>query len=236
MENVRAVRRLVPLALLLAGCGGGGGGGSSSDGLTRLTVAWPDRTKAFAGSPLAQSAIVRFQNAVTSATVATFPLVRPDGTSATTKTYVLPDKVAAGTYLLSVLFCAGTDAQAANAVGFGSSSVIVGSDGTLRDASGKTLGDVAFTSSLASVAVTAGQTLLVGQRTSLLVSATTQGGGAVAVPYAEVSLTVTGGGSALQANDDGTVTGLAAGTATVVAKAFGVTSAAQTVAVTQLTP
>lgn len=224
----------MPLLVVLAGCGGGGG--RSSDGLVRISIAWPDRTKSFAGSPLAQSAIVRFQNAVTSDTVASFNLVRPDGTGAVTQRYELPEKVTPGTYLLSVLFCAGTDSNAANAVGFGSASVTVQGDGSLLGADGKTLGDVGFTSSLASLAINSGQALLVGQKTSLLVSATTQGGGVVTVPYAEVTYTVTDGSTVLRSNGDGTVTGLTAGTATVTAKAFGITSDPQTVTVTQVTP
>ena len=224
------MRRLLPLALIVAGCGGGGGG-KASDGLSRVTLDWPATTRGFAGSPLALSAIVRFQNAVTSETVASFPVARPTGASATSKTYVLPTKIASGTYLLSVLFCAGLDSIPANAVGFGSVSATVRADGALRGADGKALGEVGFTSSLASLAIPPDQRVTAGQKTSLVVRATTQGGGIVDVPFGAVAYTVTDGTSVLRANADGTVTGLAAGRATLVARAFGIASPPQNVTV-----
>ena len=224
------MRHLLPLALVVVGCGGGGGG-KTSDGLSRVAIDWPAAAKGFVASPLAQSAIVRFQNPVTLDPVASFPVVRPSGSSATSKTYASPSKIAPGSYLLLVQFCTGLDSLPANVVAVGSASVTVGASGSIRGTDGKPLGDIGFTSSLASLAIPANQPVGVGQKTSLLVNATTQGGGIVAIPFANVVFAVTEGSSVLRANSDGTVTGLVAGRATLTASAFGITSPAQTVIV-----
>lgn len=221
------LRRLAPLCLLLlAGCGGGGG--SSSDGFSRISVAWPADVRSFTGSPIAGSALVRFVN-VENSQQTEFPIVRPTTLKAVSKTYKLPDKIAAGTYSVTVLFCSGTTPIATNSVGFGSVTATVSGKGSVKGIDGEALGTIPFTSTIASIAVDADQIVRVNQRTSLGVTATTMGGGTVSLPVGVVSLTATG--SALRANDDGTVTGLAAGTGTVVATAFGKTSPSATVTV-----
>jgi hypothetical protein len=152
-----------------------------------------------------------------------YPVVRPAGTGATSKTYVLPEAVAPGTYILSVLFCAGPDSDLSRTVGLGSVVTTVGTDGVLRDGAGKTLGAVPFSSTLTAVTIVPNQTVLVGEKRSLQVTATTQGGGTVTLPFSLVRLSVSSG-TALRADDDGTVTGLTPGTSLVVARALGIDS------------
>lgn len=228
--------RPVPLAsscLLFALAGCGGGGSKSDDGKSRVTIEWPSTTsRAFEGSAIAGSARIVLQTtAQAPVTVADVPVVRPSGTSKVERTYALPDRVAAGSYLLTVRFCAGASADLANEVGLGTIVATVGRDGKLRNSDGEPLRDVSFSNSLTGIAVTAGQTVRVGQKTSLLVSATSPGGGVVAIPYGQLSFTVASGG-ALQANDDGTVTGARVGTSSVVARFLGLQSAPASVAVT----
>lgn len=217
------------LAALLIGCGGGGS--SSADGKSRVKIDWPDQTRGFKGSPLAGSAVIRFSSTTTSATLKEYPVVRPAGTGATSKSYTLPESIAPGTYILSVLFCAGAEADLARTVGLGSVVATVGTDGVLRDGAGKSLGDVAFSSTLTGVTVVPSQTVLVGEKRSLQVTATTQGGGTVSLPFSLVKLTVSSG-TALRADDDGTVTGVEPGTSLVVARAFGIDSVPTAVNVT----
>lgn len=222
--------RPLPLLLgiaILAGCGGGGS--NSSDGKSRVTIDWPATDRAFEGSSLAGSAHVVFATPDPYAVVKDFLVVRPSGTSAVTKTYTLPEKVTPGTYVLSVTFCNGDAGDRENAVGFGLLAATVGRNGSLKDGDGEALPDVGLSSTLASIAVTAGQSVIVNEKKSLFVTATTRAGGFVNVPFGFLDFDVAQGGSLLRANDDGTVTGLAAGSATLVAKAFNLTSAAATV-------
>ncbi len=221
---------LFALPFALVGCGGGS---SRADaGKTSLTIDWPATTRSFGGSPIAGSARVIFSTtATTPVEVYNFAVVRPSGTSEVKKSYTFPTKLTAGSYSLAVRFCKGADANLANEVGLGVIIATVTSNGKLVGSDGEGLGDVAFTNTLSSLALAPNQTVRVGQRTSLDVSATSPGGGIVAIPDSQVTLSVASG-SALQANGDGTVTGVAAGSATVVAKAFGIQSAPVAVTVT----
>ena len=218
-------------ALLLAGCGGGGGS-NGSDGKSRVTIDWPATTRAFEGSPLAGSARVVFTDPTTNAVVQDTAVVRPSGTAKTSKTYTLDGKLTPNVYFLTVVFCNGAEGDATKAVGLGSTVATVRSDGRLRDGEGKALPDVAFTSTLKSIAIAPGQSVTVGQKSSLVVTAVTSADGTVSVPFGFVDFDLVSGGSVLRADDDGTVTGLAPGNATIVAKAFGKTSLATPVSVT----
>ena len=139
-------RLLLPLALLLAGCGGGGTTRTNSNGLSRVTIDWPAQTRGFEGSPLAGSAIVRFERTDSLGENYSFPVVRPTGSDAVSQSYTLPDKVRAGYYRLTVHCCSGADSQPSNVVGYGRVNVVVLLDGTVRDENRQPLGDIDFTS------------------------------------------------------------------------------------------
>ena len=221
---------LLIAVLLLAGCGGGGSNGS--DGKSRVTIDWPATTRAFEGSGLAGSAHVVFTDPTTNAVVQDTVVVRPSGAAKVSKTYTLAQKLPPSVYFLTVVFCNGAEGDTTKAVGLASTVATVKSDGRLQDGEGKALPDVAFTSTLKAITIATGQTIAVGQKSSLVVTATTSADGTVNVPFGFVDFDLVSGGANLRADDDGTVTGLASGSATIVAKAFGKTSLATPVSVT----
>lgn len=224
---------LLPLLFVLAGCGGGGSSRSDA-GLSKITIDWPATTRSFAGSPIAGSALIVFTTTATpSDTIATFPVVRPSGSGEAKKTYTLPRKVAPGTYFLTVRFCSESSADPTKEVGVGATAVTVGLNGRLQGTDGNDLGDIAFANTLKDLALLPNQTVRVGQLTSLSVQATSSSvnGQIVAIPFTQVSVS-SSDASVLRANEDGTVTGVKAGTANVTVMAFGLTSPAVPVTVT----
>ena len=215
--------------LLLAGCGGGGSNGS--DGKSRVTIDWPATTRAFEGSPLAGSARVVFTNPTTNAVVQDTVVVRPSGSAKVSKTYTLAQKLPPSVYFLTVVFCNGAEGDTTKAVGLGSTVTTVRAEGGLRNGEGKPLPDVDFTGTLKAITIASAQKVAVGQKSSLVITATTSADGVVNVPFGFVDFDLVTGAANLRADDDGTITGLAPGSAMIVAKAFGKTSPAVAIAV-----
>jgi hypothetical protein len=129
-----------------------------------------------------------------------------------------------GSWPLAVRFYAQAGGQDA-VVGIAQATVALQPDGS-------GIGDVSTTKTVASVAVSTGQTVGVGQTKDLSFTAKDANGSVVAVTPGSVLLAVTSGANRLQATTGPGVTGLLPGTASVTATVDGVVSPTQAVGVT----
>lgn len=231
---------LALLALLLAGCGGSNHhssssnpGSSSTDTIgPQIALAWPARARDFAAPSAATAAIVTFPNGGPSGNSVSQTLTRPTGTAAVTKTYQLGIAVHPGRHLVRVDFLADANSTF-TPLATATMNVTVENDGALRTLDGKPLGTVASGSNVTGLTVADGQTLEVGATTDLVVTAATTGG-VVALTPGSVTFALASGAANLTLGTNGSVTGVAAGTATLTATADGVTSPAATVTVLPL--
>ena len=189
----------------------------------------PPAARDFAAPSGTTSATITFPGVPNNGFVATVSqtVQRPDVDAAVTKTYQLGIAIQPGRRLMRVDFSVGNGGALATAL----LNVLVQNDGALRTLDGKPLGTVSAASNVTSLVIAADQTVEAGVTAPLVVSAVAEGGGFVALPTGALSLTVASGGEFLRANADGTVTGLAPGTATLTAAYQGLTSPAVAVAV-----
>ncbi len=129
---------------------------------------------------------------------------------------------------MRVLFL--SDPAYTSPVATATANVLVAKDGTLQKPDGTSLGTISVDSNVVALSVADTSPIEIGESVEPGVSAYTTDG-LVALAPGAVTFSVTSGGSYVQANANGTVTGLSAGTATVVPSVDGVTGTSGTVTV-----
>ena len=214
--------RLVLLAIVLLalfGCGGGGGGGHASSGTggsgvstvagASFQIAWPARSKAIAaGSTSAQSARVVLAAASASGADVTVAVVRDANPAAYVGTYAVPVAIEAGTGIFRATFFATND---------GTGAVVSMANGAYTTTNGSLgIGTVTLVGTIKAVAVLALGTLTAGTAAVQLAAQATDATGAlVAITPGSVHGSLSGSTTVASLTDDGVLTPLAAGTATV---------------------
>lgn len=223
------------LPLLVAGCGGSSHhssptGSTSTDTVgPQITIAWPARARDFAAPSFATAALVTFPGVGANGTDLTEVVSRPVGAAAITKTYSLGLAVHPGTHLLRVDYLA--DASSTGApLATATMNVKVTDRGAIKTLDGKDLGTVSYDSQVTGLTIAVGQSVEVGAKSDLVITAQTLGGVAALVP-GSVKLTLSSGSANLGLNADGSVTGLSVGSASVFATLEGRDSPAAFVAI-----
>lgn len=221
----RSSALLALLPILVAGCGGSGGTGSNgSGGIGRIrplvTIAWPAQTREFAAPGFATAARIAFVDAGPDGFDTSETFVRPEGNAAVDQTVKLEYPIKPGNHLLRVEFL--SQASISTPLATANVEVKVLNDGVLRSLDGKPLGTVAFSSTITGLSLAANGELEVGGMTAIVVTAHTANGVAALTPGV-VSLAATSGAERIAINPDGTVTGVAEGTATLVPSIDGMT-------------
>ncbi|MGV3614977.1 MAG: hypothetical protein ACO1SV_06540 [Fimbriimonas sp.] len=218
------------VAVLLSGCGGsggggnpGGGGGNGTTATPRVTIAWPARSRDFEAPASALSASIVLDDAAADGSDFSFQVNRPAGAAASIQTHPAPASIRTGTYLATLRFHAGETATG-DVVGMTSATVKIAADGTFRRPDGAALGSIGFTGTVDRITVPYNQAVAEDETVDLAVSAFSREGNLLVISPGSAKIEVTGGGNFLRANADGTVTGLAAGTATVLARMDGMAS------------
>lgn len=225
---------LVPL--VIAGCGGGGGGSTSDEtGLRpranfKLSVDWPERTRAVQGVGSADSVALE---AAEGDELASVTGNRPAGTSSQTVQYVATTALRTGLVTVRARFYAAPGNELGRLVGRADFVARLQTDGSLTKANGQPLPPIQLVKTIESVEVAAGQSVTVGQTEQIVATALDENGAAVAIDPGAYSFQVTSGQSSLTITPDGIATGLAAGTATIVATVDGVASAPVNVTVVE---
>lgn len=216
------LRRLLPFGLLLlVGCGGSGDSSSGSARVQpRVSIDWPARSRNFAAPSSALSVAFIFEDSLADGSDQRLVVDRSADLSAVTQTYPLEGTVRQGRHALNMLFYS-EKGGAGDVVGMVAVDVLVAKDGTLKKPNGTTLGSVGFEGGVASTTVDAPDGVDVGVTQDLFVSNFDSNGEPIVVSPGSVKVAVTSGEAFLRANDDATVTGLAEGTASVVATVDG---------------
>ena len=189
--------------------------------LPKVTIAWPERSRDFAAPASASSAAIILESSGGSDYA--WQVDRPTDPSASTQTYTATVPVRQGTYLVRVNFHAATNGEG-SLVAYATASATLGSDGVLRRADGTPFGTITFNSTISQVVVMTNQEITVGQSGTVFVWAVDNQGNPISVSPGAIKLEVIEGAEFLRLNEDGMVTGLAAGVATVVATIDGVRS------------
>ena len=189
-----------------------------------VSIAWPAQARDFAAPALASYAVVSVSGSEGLAQT----IRRPDGTAAITTTTTITQAVRPGNHLLIVDFET-ADAFSSVSVATAAINVRVGENGPLSRIGGGPLVTIAFPSHLKSGALAAGQPLDAAATVSLALTALATDDRVVALPTKSATFRVTAGSEFLKVNEDGTFTGLAAGTATVVPTVNGLVGVPTTV-------
>ena len=224
------------LPLLLAGCGGSGHKSSSTSGTDtigpQIALAWPARSRAFSAPVAATAARIVFPGAGVDGVDLSQTVSRPTGAAAVTQTYQLAIALHPGRHLLRIDFLADASSGGGSSLtplATATINIQVTGAGKLRTVDGKDLGTVAYGLEITALSIVPGQTVEVGGTIDPVVYAhaneTT-----VALKPGSVTFSQTASGL-LTLEDDGSVTGIAEGTASLTAKIDGVTSPVETVAV-----
>lgn len=245
----RRTNRVPPLLALLlalaAGCGGSQTTGTNAPAptpaptATRVTVpvTWPARSRAIAAPASALSMTITLAGAKPEGGDLTFTVNRdPARTDEYTANHASPSPARLGTCLLTVGFFAEADGAGAQ-VGTAQAmvTVVAASDnsgsGTVTTGSGGTTIVITTRSAVASVEVLSGQSVRVGAKSDLVFTARNESGSILALSPGSALFTVTEGAGSLRFVD-GQAEGVLPGAARVTATVDGVTSPAQSVAVT----
>ena len=134
---------------LLAGCGGLlSSGGQVSP---KVTIEWPQLTRAVSAPTYAGSAHISLQSAAESKTF-DWLVDRPDGSAAQAITYNGPSPAKGGPGQLHVEFYTGAGGTG-DLIASAAASIIIGPDGTLLNSAGGSLGTVSYDSKLNYLAI-----------------------------------------------------------------------------------
>lgn len=205
------------LAFALTGCGGGGGGGGNNGPTpvaANYSVDWAARSRT-TGPSSALSVTFSLLNAQNQAVI-TDVRNRNTTPAAYTGTYTTTQKAAPGTYTARFTFHSGANGTG-DVVANGSQTVTLGNGGAVPS--------IAVAGTIATVEITPGQRINIGQTRDLIFTARTAGGQAVAVSAGSAFWAVTSGSEFATVSANG-ITGNAAGTAQVTVTVDGKTSAA----------
>lgn len=213
------------LVVCQAGCGGDTGptGGFVTRAVT-FRVGWDSLTSGSGGANPTRSAIVTMRQANTDGSDIVFTITRPDTTSApTTQTYTSPNNATVGAHELLVQFFTGSQPTG---------PVKMKIDTQLQvQQTGTTTVPISMGATPASLYVIPAQSVLVGDTLSCLYQVTDTTDDLVPVVPGAVSCTLLSGASNLSVSGVN-LTGLAPGTATVVASLGALMSAPTIVSVT----
>jgi hypothetical protein len=219
MVRVRIVVTAVFVACLF-GCGGGGGGGGDSQQGTfvpmRVAIRWAARSRDLSAPSAALSAAVTLARASADGGDASFIVKRRRDPAAYTEVASSPSPVRVGVSPLTVRFYA-QDNGGGSLVGQADAEVLLQSDGSLVQPDGSPLGDIVTYGTIATIEVTPGQTVLVGQDQVLTFTARDAANNVLAITPGSVFFTLQAGVGFLSVDASGNAHGIASGTATVVA-------------------
>lgn len=226
MRLVFLVLALGLLALGLFGCGGGGGTSSVGTPM-KLTINWPERSRTVEAPSSALSCKVTLSDPISGDPVQTWTINRPENAAANVQTWTSPSGVPIGNYTLTVTFYTETNAGGV-VIAEATTAIVLQTDGSGA-------GTITPESTIVSVEVTAGQSVLVGEKKTLTFTAKDALDAVVAVTPGSAVWAVTSGADKLQFID-GDAEGLVVGTAQVTATVDGKTSAAMTIEVESSSP
>ena len=220
------MRRVVTLLLLcclaLFGCGGSDSGTSTVQAAPQFSIFWPDQARTVTAPSSAESVRVTF--AADRAALPNYIVNRPGGAEAQLVSYTSPTKIAIGNVVATFTFFAQPNGEG-SVVGRAVDEFTLALDGS-------GMGNVTVEGTVAIVTVSSGQAVSVGEATDLSVAVQTASGDTLVVDSKTVFWAVTSGSANLRFDANGKATGLASGTATVVATVDGKSSAPQTITVT----
>ncbi len=218
------------MSVVIAGCGGRGSGAAGSAARPSVTVDWPTRGRDVTGPSSALSCQFTLHAQEFSAADLVISGDRPSAPAAVNSTYTAKARAKPGLWNLSGSFypLAG---EVGSPVGSVSQQVRIQKDGSLTMPDGSAL-NVSFNPVIVSAQVSAGQTVMVGSSAFLVASAYDASNNVVVVTPGSFVFSLSSGGSYLSVAPSGLATGLAIGSDSVAAAIDGVTSDAQSVAVT----
>lgn len=202
---------------LLGGCGGSGGKLSVPTATpVKYSISWAARSKSFSAPSSALSATLTLTKATLNGTDFVTTADRRTDPAAYSQIYTSDASVRTGAFSMTLKFydhAGGTG----DVVGTASGTATIGKDGSL-------IGDFAVGTAVQSVSVDTPQTVAIGATTTLSFTAKDANGAMVAVTPGSGTWTLVDGGSFVNLATDGTVTGVAEGTAHATVTVDNVTS------------
>ena len=213
----------------LAGCGGSAtppDGAPPRTALLKLDILWGARSRSVVAPSSALSAVVRLERGAPENDAAiVFPAIdRGDAPGETLQNWTAPTASRTGSNLVRITFHAEKGGRGA-VVGEAAKSFLIGADGTGA-------GTIATNGKVQSVSIAAPASLKVGKSGSVAFTARDGNGKTLAITPGSAQFQVTSGNGSLSITEDGTATGLAVGTGTVVANVDGKISEPATLPVT----
>lgn len=186
-----------------------------------VTVDWPLRSRSIVGPSSALSVQITLHDPLGSQQDAELSADRSSLTTAHSETYNFTSKVRTGRYQLLGTFFAGATESGAIVGNFATVAQVNG-DGTITNTDGSALGPVVFTGTIAHVAVLGVQTVLVGQTLQLSAAATDGNNSPLVISPGSFTYSDLSNSGALTVSLGGLVTGVSAGSDTVIATVDGV--------------
>lgn len=230
---IKVILLAIGSMLILAGCGGSGGGGTPRPvtATPKVSVAWPERSRALAAPSSALS--VRFTlHSLDNPAQADLTFVGNRGANLNAHGEEYPGTAPrpVGRYTLQAAFHAEANGTG-TVVGTAGATVQFQAGGALTQPNGAPLGAIDFEGTVASLSLAPNLSLKLGETLELPAFAADAEGEPVVLSEGSYSFSVTEGEAHLTVTQAGTATGVSVGAATVVVSADGITSAPETVTV-----